>query len=250
MLVSLTRSFSILSDGYTDTAEASITNDLMEKLLVSDAIVTVSYSNKTDTLFMVAPGMYASVTTPQYSGIPYTLHAIDKDHNLEITATENMLGKVNFDEASFVYEDKALKFKYKFTDPSANNYYMLNVYHKNSEAVDPNNVDVSTFLSSGNKYANSIIFSDLNFNGKTTYGTLDMSEYIPQYAQDTMIVSLSNISEGYYRYLSLRKKAGNNILTQVMGEPINYPTNVQGGLGYFSTNFPDTKVLVLPLKPL
>ncbi|MFZ9847906.1 MAG: DUF4249 domain-containing protein [Flavobacteriales bacterium] len=249
MLVSLTRSFSILSDGYTNSSEATINNDLMQKLLVSDAVVTVSYSNKTDTLFMVAPGMYASITTAQYSDVPYTLHAVDKEHNLEITATENMLSKVELDDASFVYEDKVLKFKYKFTDPSANNYYMINVYHKSSAAVDPNNVDISTFLSSGNQYANSTIFSDINFNGKTTFGTLDMSEYIPQYAQDTMIVSLSNISEGYYRYLSLRQKAGNNILTQIMSEPINYPTNVQGGLGYFSTHFPDAEVLILPLKP-
>ena len=250
MLVSLTRSFSILSDGYSDTANASITNDLMEKLLVSDAIVTVSYGNTIDTLFMLAPGMYTSVSTPQYSEMPYTINAIDKDHNLEITATETMQEKVAFEEASFKYENKALKFKYKFTDPSSNNYYMINVYHKNSKVIDPDNVDIYTFLSSGDELAANVIFPDINFNGKTFEGSVDLSYYEPQYAQDTMVVSLSNISEGYYRYLSLRQKVSTNILGLIFGEPINYPTNVQGGLGYFSTHFPDTRVLVLPLKPL
>ena len=77
----------------------------------------------------------------------------------------------------------------------------------------------------------------INFNGKTFEGSVDLSYYEPQYAQDTMVVSLSNISEGYYRYLSLRQKVSTNILGLIFGEPINYPTNVQGGLGYFSTHF-------------
>ena len=252
MLVSLTRSFSILSDGYTPSSDEggnTMTNDLMNKVLVEDAIVTVSYSNNIDTLYMLAPGMYASLTTPQYKDVEYTIHAIDKSHNLEITATEKMLSQVEFNSAEFVYEEGILNFKFSFDDPSEINYYMLNIFRKNGNGnTDPNKVDINTFLSNGNAYIGGDVFTDLNFNGTTTAAKIKLSNYVPAATQDTMIVTISNISIGYFNYLSVRNKVNNNIMSQVFNEPINYPTNVQNGLGFFSTHFPDTKVLILPVK--
>jgi hypothetical protein len=252
MLVSLTRSFSILSDGYiTSNSESkdSINNDLMNKLLVSDAIVTVSYGSTIDTLFMVSPGLYASISTPQLYDLEYTIHAIDKTNKLEITATEKMLSQVKFNTTNFVYENGNLKFNYQFSDPAEINYYMVNIYRKNeNKASGANNKDPNTFLSNGNTVVASAIFTDINFNGETQDRVLTIPNYEPVDAQDTMVVTLSNISEGFYNYLSLRNKVNKNILSQVFNEPINYPTNVQKGLGYFSTHFPDSKVMILPIK--
>lgn len=250
MLVSVTRSFSILSDGYTpgEGSEGTINNDLMSKVLVSDAIVTVTYNNQVDTLYMIAAGMYASLTTIQIADQNYTLNVIDKAHNLSITATEKMLSQVKFISADFVYENSALKFKYKFDDPSELNYYAVNIVRQNSAAANNATPDITTFLSNGDNVVGTYVFNDLNFNGKTADAVIDLSDYVPVNTQDTMIVSLSNISEGYYKYLSLRRKVNNNIMSQIFNEPINYPTNVQKGLGYFSTHNPDAKVLILPIK--
>lgn len=252
MLVSLTRSFSILSDGYTPANEDggnTVSNDLMKKVLVEDAIVTVSYDNNIDTLFMLAPGMYASVSTPQYKDVEYTIHAIDKSHNLEITATEKMQAQVKFNTADFAYENGNLNFKFSFDDPAEINYYMLNIFRKNGNGtIDPNNADINTFLSNGNAYVGGDVFTDLNFNGTTTSAKIQLNDYAPVATQDTMIVTLSSISEGYFNYLSVRRKVNNNIMSQVFNEPITYPTNVQNGLGFFSTHFPDSKVLILPEK--
>ena len=61
---------------------------------------------------------------------------------------------------------------------------------------------------------------------------------------DTIAVTLSNISEGYYKFLSTYLKSG-NIINQITGEPIDYPTNVNNGYGYFSAHYPDVKIFDL-----
>jgi len=250
MLVSLTRSFSILSDGYShnEGENGAINNDLMSKILVSDAVVTVSYHNQVDTLYMLAPGMYASITTPQITNEEYTLNVIDKEHGLQVKAVEKMPSQIKFTYTNFVYENGVLKFKYKFNDPSEINYYAVNIVRQNSSNMNPANADITTFLSNGANVIGTFPISDLNFNGTAVDAEISLSEYTPVSQQDTVVVSLSNISEGYYNYLNLRKKVNNNLMSLIFNEPINYPTNVEKGLGYFSTHFPDSKVLILPLK--
>jgi hypothetical protein len=61
---------------------------------------------------------------------------------------------------------------------------------------------------------------------------------------DTIGVSVSNISQGYYEFLDLYGRAGSP-LTQITGEPIDYPTNVTNGYGYFTTHVPDLHVFDL-----
>ncbi|HTL80232.1 MAG TPA: hypothetical protein VL651_00935, partial [Bacteroidia bacterium] len=58
MIVGLTRSFSALSSGANaDT----IPNNFLDSILVPNAIVTVEHSSQIDTLYMLTPGIYASL---------------------------------------------------------------------------------------------------------------------------------------------------------------------------------------------
>jgi hypothetical protein len=57
-------------------------------------------------------------------------------------------------------------------------------------------------------------------------------------------VALSNIPKGYYEYLAAYKRSG-NLLSQLTGEPVNLPTNVQGGYGYFALTKPSIKTVIL-----
>ena len=59
-------------------------------------------------------------------------------------------------------------------------------------------------------------------------------------ATDSVAIALSNISESYYEFLKKREKGG-NVFTELTNEPINYPSNVKGGFGFFNTHFPDVE---------
>ena len=59
---------------------------------------------------------------------------------------------------------------------------------------------------------------------------------------DVLIVTISSISEGYYNYLEAEERAG-NLISSFISEPVSYPTNVDGGYGYFSTNFITYKIV-------
>ena len=55
---------------------------------------------------------------------------------------------------------------------------------------------------------------------------------------DSIAVTLSNISKNYYNYLVLRNESG-SLYNQLNLEPLNYPTNVVNGYGFFNAHIPD-----------
>jgi hypothetical protein len=60
---------------------------------------------------------------------------------------------------------------------------------------------------------------------------------------DTIAVSLSNINEEYYRFMKLR--IDNRLsFVEFISEPVNYPSNVIGGKGYFNLYLPDVHFFV------
>ena len=65
--------------------------------------------------------------------------------------------------------------------------------------------------------------------------TVSLESVLPT---DSLVMTLSNINEDYFNFLSLRKRS-QNLFTEIVNEPINYPTNVENGLGFFNTHFPD-----------
>ncbi len=250
MLVALTRSFSLLDNRYSKSADSTkISEDLMKELLVEDALVTISYQDKVDTLVMLSPGLYAGIQIPQNANELYTLNVNDNKKNMHVVAQSTMLEKVELKTVNCYMKGDTLKVDYTFDDPAQRNNYMLNVYYNpNGSGIgsaNPSNWDVSNFLTQGNTYASYATLSDQNFESSSVHGTMNIPDFDDANISDTLIVSLSNISEDYYNYLSLRTKAGKNVLTQVFGEPINYPSNVQGGLGFFLTHSPDPKLFIM-----
>ena len=61
---------------------------------------------------------------------------------------------------------------------------------------------------------------------------------------DTIAVYLSNINKDYYDFIQLRLD-NRFSLVEFISEPLNYPTNVQGGRGYFNLYVPDIRFLIL-----
>jgi hypothetical protein len=244
MLVSLTKSFSALEGKDIETND-SLGAIFLDKILVKNALVTVSYLGKTDTLFMVSAGVYASLNVLQYSYGNYFIYAKDVVSGDEITAGTQLIPQVKFDTLypSIIKNatDTLIKINFKLSDdPTTNNYYVINYIRKvNSNSV----VDINQAFSRGN---NAVLkqfelLDDNSFTNNVYQASKDLKDVKPR---DSIAVILSHISKGYFEYLNAYKKSG-ALINQLTSEPINYPTNVNNGYGYFNAYYPTTRIFDL-----
>jgi hypothetical protein len=60
-------------------------------------------------------------------------------------------------------------------------------------------------------------------------------------ATDTLVVNIARVEKGYYDFVKAQLRSA-NWLNQLIGEAVNYPSNVKNGLGYFSLHRSDTRV--------
>jgi hypothetical protein len=238
MVVALTRTFSTLEGA---SQLDSLSDEFIDKILVQDALVTVGYGNKTDTLRMVSRGIYASANTLQSDYVSYTLYARDPQTGETVTATSAMQPEVRFvrvePDVVYVDGDVEVDVSYSFRDdPAVKNWYLVNFYKKINLSRD--RLDINNYFGRGsNEELEFDLISDENLKDPD-YSALRKLKGVE--ASDSIAVSISNVSQGYYDFLTLYKRAG-NVITRISGEPIEYPTNVVNGYGYFTTHKPDIR---------
>lgn len=230
--------------GFSEEEQGEPDSALVNSLLVSDAVVTINYRNETDTLFEVENGIYVSLTPPRYDQELYTLK-IDTEEGEEISAQSTMLGQVPFETIEPIIElsdsDTLVRMAYSIVDPPEDNWYMVNFYtnrdvSENEEPADSTDLDLNSFFNRGsNFFVKTVLLSDQLFDNDLIMDTIDLPVLIPS---DSLVVTISNISEPYHRFLDLRQTS-QSLFNEIVREPINYPTNVENGLGFFNTHFPD-----------
>jgi hypothetical protein len=239
MLISVSKSFGALdyAEDY-DTTDNSLS--LIDKIMVKNAKVTVSYNGVVDELFPIPdiPGFYASVTTPQYINTEYTLNVYDPETGLSVSSKAKMLENVPFDNISAKRgtgsDSSNIHIKLSFTDNGSKaNWYMLNFYTPSVDTINSG----SLFQGTPENEA-TVLLSDIDFNGTQFTGEQTMFYW----DSDTIVASISNISKEYYDYLDARRRGG-KLFSTLFKEPINYPTNVKNGYGFFTTHYPDIQIL-------
>lgn len=238
MVMTLSRSMD--TKGFNSNND-SLTQEVLDQLLVDSGLVTISYNGITDTLFYSGlPGVFVSLNTPQYLNTTYYLKAKDYITGMEVTSTAFMLNQVNFDTVSASIDSnnffKEITVDFTFDDPSQEtNWYMVNFYAEADTGSTSGGVDLSE---NENIKQETIILSDKNF----TNSNVSVSHKLIDWEQDTVFVSISNISEGYYNYLNARLRSG-NLFTSIVSEPVNHPTNIEGGYGFFTTHVPSLRTV-------
>lgn len=244
IVVGLTRSYSPLEK---NPDADSLSDDLIEQILVTGATVTVSYGAQTDTLYEVTPGVYSNLFTTITEGETYTLRAYDPQMNLNCQAVTVMRPDIELDTVwpSIVRNspDTMVYFHYRLYDNTATeNYYVVNFIKKvqGDSTFDINNV----FAAGSNEVLTEFeLLDDQAFQN----GVLEKDVHVFSAEQhDTIAVSVSEISKGYYEFLSAMKRSS-SIFNQLTGEPITYPSNVEGGHGYFTMHRTNTDLFDLNL---
>lgn len=233
LVVLLTKTF-----GALDAVNDSVPQELLKQIVVTDAVVTIAGPSGIDTLVSLDNGLYGGVFIPFQENESYTLHV--KSETLgEVSATTVVKPFIPFDaiEAQLYYngfDDTLAQITHRILDPPVPNRYMLNVQEVEREDIIENFINPRAFTR---------LLDDDTFDGASYEETFRV---VPRdYRQgDTIAVSLSNISDDYYDFVKLRLD-NRFSLVEFLGEPINYPSNVEGGKGFFNLYIPDVRIFIL-----
>lgn len=243
--VLVTRSFSALEQKTFVGNTGVVSEGFVEKIIVQNATVTVSYGGIIDTLYEVdtIPGVYVSAKTLQIPYQKYVLNAYDGVSNESVSAETQMLPPIKIDTIYAIGKtDSTVSLKFSFTDTPGQNWYLFNVY-KASKNSGLAGLDVNTvpFAVGENQLLQSQLITDLVYNQNLIEITTIVPGVLPT---DTIGVTFANITEGHFLFLSAQSGSG-DLFGQFFHEPVNIPTNVVNGFGYFSAYDPDVKVIDL-----
>lgn len=210
------------------TISGSVSDSTSNESLIG-AIVSVKGTNKG-----TPSNEYGFFSLTLAEGETYTLRAVDHDMNLSIWAVTNMQTPAQMDTVyphiNRTAADTIVYFKYKMTDNvNTVDFYAMNFVKKvqGDSTFDINSV----FAAGSNEVLTEFeLYDDQAFEN----GVLDRDIAILSAGQtDTVAVSVSKITQGYYEFPTALKRSS-SIFNQLTGEPITYPSNVDGGHGYFT----------------
>ena len=233
LVVLLTKSF-----GALDATDDSDPQQLISQIAIADAIVLIKGPARTDTLLNLENGFYGGIAIPFQAGDWYELD-VNSETLGKVKATAQVKERVAFKEVLAKlspngFDDTLVQVTYNALDPKGKNQYMINVQRIRGNNLLQNILNPRAFMK---------LTSDESFDG-TLFG--DSFRAFPRNYKpgDTVAVSLANISEDYYRFLTLRQD-NRFSLVEFLGEPINYPSNVEGGKGFFNLYLPDVRLFFL-----
>lgn len=225
------------SIGALDAGDDSDPENLIEQIAISDALVTLRVNDNLDTLENLGNGLYGNIILDWLNNVDYTL-TVNTPLLGSVSAVTRLPDFVSFDEVSATIFDNGFdslaQIAYRLTDPLGENYYMINVQRFRSSQELSSLVNPRIFTR---------LFDDKEFDGQEKAETFNV--LFQEFSEgDSIAVSMANISKAYYDFLKVRSDNRFSFV-EFAGEPINYPTNVQGGYGFFNLHTPDVRVFIL-----
>jgi hypothetical protein len=232
LVVLVTRSIGALEAG-----RGSDPQELISQIALDSAKVWLSQNGRVDSLPDLGNGFYGNINLDLQANRDYTLTIKTKELG-EVSAVANLKPQVLFQQVqaklyTSVYDSAALV-DYSLQDPSGPNWYMINVqkYSQKNQITS---------------YLNPRLYTRL-VRDSVNDGKVIQEEFRVLFrrfsAGDTVAVFLSNISQEYYGFLKLRNDRRYNF-TAFASEPLNFNSNIKGGLGYFNLHLPDARIFVL-----
>lgn len=256
VVVSCTRTFSALSDNYMPD---KINYDFINKAFGLHSLVLLEHSGITDTLYNMGLGLYMNENLHFEIGEDCYLTVYDSIVEQTVTSNAKYIQDIDFDtvfvEIQIENQDTNAIVFYEFTDYSEDNNYLINsyIFQDNQNGFDFSDLlgenpyadmleifleeseynAIYSRLSSIGSISNKLeIFKDSHFQSQNIADSVVFRRIS---LQDTLAVSIANISQEYYDYCELRLKAG-TIYSQLISDPINMPSNIENGYGMFTTH--------------
>lgn len=241
--VVLTKSFGALEK--KDIGVSSGGLNFPQELLVQDAVVWLVSGNERILMRSISNGVYALEQLPGSDYSTYDIEVNNYAGELMVTAQTQRLPKAKFSECNINFQpaENTYLLRYTFSDlPGEQNWYVVSYYTKDSQrdtipADERANIDYIA-----KRMLEQPLDFDLVSESDMISGIYSSEKKVKPESADSVVVSLSNITKGYYDFLAARKRAG-TLMNQLKGEVVNLPTNIKGGYGYFNMSNPDYRVL-------
>jgi Domain of unknown function (DUF4249) len=233
LVVLLTKTF-----GALDASEESDPLALLDQIAVNDATVTISGPTGNHILQALGNGLYGGLVIPFESGEEYELNVISESLG-QVSAVTTVMPRLSFESiaAELYYtgfDDTLAQITYSINDPIGKNWYMLNVQQIEADELVENVLNPNAFMR---------LIEDDSFDGHTYGETFRVfpRDFSPG---DTIAVFLSPVTKDYFDFMQLRLDNRFSFV-EYLGEPINYPSNVKGGKGFFNLYVPDIRLFIL-----
>jgi hypothetical protein len=224
--------------GALDVSDDTDIEALLAQITINDAQVIIYNDAFADTLTFIGNGLYGSSSIDLVEGNVYALR-VESPTMGTVTSETSVKGQVFFESMEGnIYDtgyDTLAEIRYSFDDPAGRNFYMINVQRITTDYEPDDFLNPRIFTS---------LIHDAEFDQQRYFDELKVfggRDFMPG---DTLGVFLSNISEEYYDFMELRLDSRYNF-ADFLGEPANYPSNINGGLGHFNLHIPDVRILVL-----
>lgn len=247
-LLHLGKSFGALE--FSDNSGDQLTEEFLSQLLVENAQVELSHSGGKTELINFGSGFYAGVGLNLQEQEFYQLQVKDSTSGLEVFSSSQVLPMANWESLEFDYEyisyefnnsttiDSVLVLKVAFQDFADENYYMINAYNISDFEDNTSGDDILLNRSADPVY----IYSDQLYTDNIIRDTLRLGNFRQG---DTVAFALAHITKDYYNYLSTRERSDNSFFANLLQEPVNYPSNIEGGYGFFNLSRPRVELRVL-----
>jgi hypothetical protein len=246
LVVSVSRSFSALSAEDVD----SLSSDFIQSTLADRAQVIASYTGLTDTLSAIdgVPGLYVLRLQQLDAFQDMQISVFDSSSGLSAHAESRLIPGVELDSVFASMEiseaDTTVRLYFDLRDPQPNveNFFVFHAYNLpdfgNNENLDDFLIE-DVFLPGGQL----LFYERLLTDRSSETDSVGREVVLPfTSVSDSVVFVLSHIDEGYYRFLQARARTG-GLLSSLANEPVNHPTNVVNGYGYFSAHQPRSVLL-------
>jgi hypothetical protein len=231
MVVLLTKTF-----GALEGSDESDPEELLRQIAVDDAAVTITGPDNTYTLINLGVGLYGGVFIPFEPRASYRLNVTSASLG-SVTATTTVQPPITFDELRTSlffngFDDTLLDVTHQITDPVGKDWYMINVQDIRGDEVVERLLNPRSFTR---------LLDDTAFDGQKHRESFRVA--FRDYDQgDTVAIYLARVSEEYYNFMKIRID-NRYSFTEYLSEPVNYPTNVVGGKGFFNLYVPDLRLI-------
>jgi anthranilate/para-aminobenzoate synthase component I len=235
------RSVAILitkSIGALEASKESDPRELISDIAINDAEVTITVNDSIYSLKLLQDGVYQGFGIPLVAGRECHLKVVSQKFG-RVSATTVVQAPIYFDTVKAEpyineYNDYWAEVTYTIKDPPSPNYYLVNVQGAKRKDLVENILKPDAYT----RQVEDKTFDEQEFS--EMFRAMNRNFY----PGDSIEVSLSNVSVDYFNYVSLRLE--NKLeLVEVFSEPIYYPTNIRGGLGFFTLHLTDVRVIVL-----
>ena len=217
-----------------DTTLAKELPGIPADMLLDSGLVTIRVAGQApDTLRKISSGLYGRRDLHLIPNTEYTLLVVDYKKNTKATAVTTFLTQPAIDtlypERVKGSRDTVVKLRMRLNNTSTGNYYFVSYntpQHMRETAIPlPYNAGaLYTFMPKQ---------LELFRSDDAANGVMDKSITLQVAPRDTVLVQIGQIDKAYYDYLAAYKRTG-ALINQLTGEPINLPTNIVTGLGFFS----------------